>query len=120
MTNRTTAVHRPGAGVLFEKQDTPARSDRTTNRTPVEREQDNEQDRHEQDTRHAHEQDTDAPIRAPLRRLTHCLICGADLVRWASIHACPNVLAGRHDWRRESWPGSPARSATDRDPETVA
>jgi len=57
MTNRTTAIPRPGAGVLLCGQDTPARSEVTTNRTPPEREQDNEQDMAEQDTRRAHEQD---------------------------------------------------------------
>ena len=57
MTNRTTDVPRPGAGVRFGIPDTAACSNRTTNRTPSEREPDNEPDTAEPDTLHAHEPD---------------------------------------------------------------
>ena len=62
MTNRTTDVPRPGAGVRFGIPDTAACSNRTTNRTPSEREPDNEPDTAEPDTLHAHEPDTMPPI----------------------------------------------------------
>jgi len=58
MTNRTNALPRPGVGVRFGIPDTLAYSNRTTNRTPSEREPDNEPDRAEPDTLHAHEPDT--------------------------------------------------------------
>jgi hypothetical protein len=57
MTNRTSAIPRPGASVRFEIPDTLACSNRTANRTPVEREPDSEPDRHEPDSLHEGEPD---------------------------------------------------------------
>ena len=62
MTNETTAVPRPGAGVSFEIRDTRPCSNETANRTAVEREQDTERDTPERDTLHAHERDNPEPF----------------------------------------------------------
>jgi hypothetical protein len=56
--NRTTEIPMPGVGVRFRKPDTPTYSNRTRNRTAREREPDNEPDKAQPDTRHAHEPDT--------------------------------------------------------------
>ncbi len=58
MTNRTTAPPRMGANVRFGIPDTRLCSNRTTIRTPSEREPDNEPDTSQTDTLHAQKPDT--------------------------------------------------------------
>jgi hypothetical protein len=62
MTNRTLPVLRPGAVVRFGIPNTPACSNRTTNRTRFEREPNNEPNTPEPNTSHAHEPNKAEPF----------------------------------------------------------
>ncbi len=55
--NGTSGIPRPGVGVPLVGRDTPTYSSGTTNGTAIERERDNERDKAERDTPHAHERD---------------------------------------------------------------
>lgn len=101
MTNRTRTLPRPGAGVLLGTQDTPACSNRTTNRTRPEREQDTEQDKGRTGQPHAREQDTLAGL-CPCHKPS-----GPDAVAGWHARKGPlpvlNTLHGMPFYERPAW-----------------